>query len=77
MNSSSDESNNILHLFHFSFSAAIAEMLVQNTVNDLYLLPALPRDKWADGCVKGLKARGGVAVNICCKEDVSLEQQAI
>nr|TKS08140.1 alpha-L-fucosidase 2-like isoform X2 [Populus alba] len=61
----------------WEFSAAIAAMLVQSTVNDLYLLPALPRDKWADGCVKGLKARGGVAVNICCKGDVSLEQQAI
>lgn len=43
-------------------------MLVQSTVKDLYLLPALPRDKWANGCVKGLKARGGVTVNICWKE---------
>ncbi|KAG6736611.1 hypothetical protein POTOM_060514 [Populus tomentosa] len=68
MNSSSVESNNILHQFHFSFSAAIAEMLVQSTVKDLYLLPALPRDKWVNGCVKGLKARGGVAVNICWEE---------
>lgn len=50
------------------FSAAIAEMLVQSTVRDLYLLPALPHDKWANGCVKGLKARGGVTVNICWKE---------
>ncbi|KAF2321010.1 hypothetical protein GH714_032633 [Hevea brasiliensis] len=53
---------------NFGFSAAIAEMLVQSTVKDLYLLPALPRDKWANGCVKGLKARGGVTVNICWKE---------
>lgn len=43
-------------------------MLVQSTVKDLFLLPALPRDKWANGCVKGLKARGGVTVNICWKE---------
>ena len=50
------------------FSAAIAEMLVQSTTRDLYLLPALPHDKWANGCVKGLKARGGVTVNICWKE---------
>ncbi|XP_021753611.1 alpha-L-fucosidase 2-like [Chenopodium quinoa] len=50
---------------NFGFSAAIAEMLVQSTVKDLYLLPTLPRDKWTNGCVKGLRARGGVTVNIC------------
>jgi alpha-L-fucosidase 2 len=55
-------------LFGVSFTSAIAEMLVQSTTKDLYLLPALPRDKWANGCVKGLKARGGVTVNICWKE---------
>ncbi|GAB2225066.1 hypothetical protein Drorol1_Dr00005849 [Drosera rotundifolia] len=53
---------------NFGFSAAIAEMLVQSTLKDLYLLPALPRDKWANGCVKGLKARGGLTVNICWTE---------
>jgi alpha-L-fucosidase 2 len=59
---------NFVTCFHFSFSAAIAEMLVQSTVKDLYLLPALPRYKWANGCVKGLKARGGMTVNVCWKE---------
>ncbi|KAK4749944.1 hypothetical protein SAY87_027393 [Trapa incisa] len=53
---------------NFGFSAAVAEMLVQSTVKDLYLLPALPRDKWPNGCIKGLKARGGVTVNICWRE---------
>ncbi|MED6161737.1 Alpha-L-fucosidase 2 [Stylosanthes scabra] len=53
---------------NFGFSAAIAEMLVQSTMKDLYLLPALPRDKWPNGCVKGLKARGGITVNIRWKE---------
>ncbi|KAK4477001.1 hypothetical protein RD792_016203 [Penstemon davidsonii] len=53
---------------NFGFSAAVAEMLVQSTVKDLYLLPALPRDKWANGCVKGLKARGGVTVSVCWSE---------
>ena len=43
-------------------------MLVQSTSEDLYLLPALPQDKWANGCVKGLKARGKLTVNICWKE---------
>ncbi|KAK4401708.1 Alpha-L-fucosidase 2 [Sesamum angolense] len=50
------------------FSAAVAEMLVQSTVKDLYLLPALPRDKWPNGCVKGLKALGGVTVSVCWRE---------
>ncbi|KAK1322857.1 Alpha-L-fucosidase 2 [Acorus calamus] len=53
---------------NFGFTAAIAEMLVQSTLKDLYLLPALPRDKWSNGCVRGLKARGGVTVSICWKE---------
>ncbi|URE48832.1 alpha-l-fucosidase [Musa troglodytarum] len=53
---------------NFGFAAAIAEMLVQSTDRDLYLLPALPRDKWAAGYVRGLKARGGTTVNIHWKE---------
>ncbi|KAJ6805319.1 alpha-L-fucosidase 2 isoform X2 [Iris pallida] len=53
---------------NFGFTAAIAEMLVQSTEQDLYLLPALPRDKWAEGCVRGLKGRGGITVDICWKE---------
>ncbi|XAR72944.1 Alpha-L-fucosidase [Bertholletia excelsa] len=53
---------------NFGFSAAIAEMLVQSNMKDLFLLPALPRDKWTNGCVKGLKARGGVTVSICWLE---------
>ncbi|OMO73966.1 Six-hairpin glycosidase-like protein [Corchorus capsularis] len=57
---------------NFGFSAAVAEMLVQSTMNDLYLLPALPQ-QWANGCVKGLKARGGVTVNMCW-QDGDLEQ---
>ncbi|CAI0466902.1 unnamed protein product [Linum tenue] len=52
---------------NFGFSAAIAEMLVQSTPKDMYFLPALPRDKWPNGCFKGLKARGGVTVNLCWK----------
>ncbi|CAN6449719.1 unnamed protein product [Victoria cruziana] len=53
---------------NFGFTAAVAEMLVQSTEKDIFLLPALPRDKWGNGCVEGLKARGGVTVNIWWKE---------
>ncbi|XP_020532425.1 alpha-L-fucosidase 2 isoform X2 [Jatropha curcas] len=53
---------------NFGFPAVIAEMLVQSTLNDMFFLPALPRDKWANGHVKGLKARGGLTVNISWKE---------
>ncbi|KAJ9537959.1 hypothetical protein OSB04_030692 [Centaurea solstitialis] len=49
---------------NFGFSAALAEMLIQSTMNDIYVLPALPRDKWGSGSVTGLKARGNVTVNI-------------
>ncbi|KAK4563281.1 hypothetical protein RGQ29_005694 [Quercus rubra] len=53
---------------NFGFIAAVSEMLIQSTIEDVYLLPALPRDKWTDGCVKGLRARGGVTVSICWKD---------
>lgn len=53
---------------NFGFCAAIAEMLVQSTIKDLYLLPALPRDKWSKGSIKGLKARGNVTVSISWDE---------
>lgn len=53
---------------NFGFCAAIAEMLVQSSMEELYVLPALPRDKWPNGCVKGLKARGGLTISICWSE---------
>lgn len=53
---------------NFGFAAAIAEMLVQSDETNLFLLPALPRDKWPSGCVNGLKARGHVTVSVCWQE---------
>ncbi|KAK7366472.1 hypothetical protein VNO80_08463 [Phaseolus coccineus] len=53
---------------NFGFAAAVAEMLVQSTLSDLFLLPALPWEKWPNGSLKGLKARGGTTVNICWRE---------
>lgn len=43
-------------------------MLVQSTLNDIFLLPGLPREKWANGSLKGLKTRGGTTVSIFWRE---------
>ena len=52
---------------NFGYTAGICEMLVQSHLDEVHLLPALPK-AWPTGHVRGLRVRGGALLDLAWKD---------